>query len=151
MKRVVHSARSRDRMLHVETEGGIVNITVGLTDREGRPVTSVEVIPDSYVGESWHRDGYGNTRLIRQHPDDKPIPEPTLTAAVLTEAQQEVVEFFQAYNVPAQWFVGVKQADGAVEVVALGDGFCWSFLIQEDGSYGSSEGTVGDFSTGIDV
>lgn len=151
MKTITHNARSKDKMLHIETEGGIVNIKVGLTDRENRPVTSIEVIPDLYVGENWHRDGYGNTRLIRQYPEDKPIPEPTLTAAVLTEPQQETVRFFQGYNVPAQWFVGVRQADGAVEVVALGERFCWSFVIQENGSYASSEGTLGEFSTGIEV
>lgn len=74
-----------------------------------------------------------------------------LTAAVLTPAQQEVVEHYQAANVPAQWFIGVPDEVGRVEVVALGDNFAWSFRIAVDGEYESSEAHLGEFSTGIEV
>jgi hypothetical protein len=36
MKTIRHNPRSRHQVLHVETEGGIVNITVGLADVQGR-------------------------------------------------------------------------------------------------------------------
>lgn len=66
MKTVVHSANARDKLLHVETDGCIVNIRVGLTDSEGRSVTSVEILPDGYAGEEWTLDGTVNNRVIRE-------------------------------------------------------------------------------------
>jgi len=53
--------------LHIEAEGCIVNITEGLIDRKGRPVTSIEIIPDKYAGErEWKRVGsYANVRVIQ--------------------------------------------------------------------------------------
>lgn len=53
--------------LHVEAEGCIVNITEGLTDRKGRSVTSIEIIPDRYAGEhQWKRvGGCANVRIIQ--------------------------------------------------------------------------------------
>lgn len=41
-------------VLHIETDGCIVNVTVGLSDHLGHAVTAVEVIADRYAGESWH-------------------------------------------------------------------------------------------------
>jgi len=61
VKRIRHMSTSRDWLLHIETEGGIINVSIGLTDLEGRPVTSVEVIAD----DGWTRDGFCNTRLIQ--------------------------------------------------------------------------------------
>jgi hypothetical protein len=46
MKRISHHSG----ILHVETPEGIVNIYAGLTDADGRPVTTVEAIPDQYAG-----------------------------------------------------------------------------------------------------
>ena len=43
--------KKRARVIHIETELGIVNIYVGLCDRFGRKVESVEVIPDNFAGE----------------------------------------------------------------------------------------------------
>lgn len=52
--------------LHIKTPNGIVNIQVGLTDRFGRTVDSIQVIPNKYAGENKVvRRGLGNTRLIR--------------------------------------------------------------------------------------
>lgn len=74
-----------------------------------------------------------------------------LIAAVLTPAQQETVDFYRALNVPAQWFIGETRESGEVEVVALGEDFAWSFLIAADGDAASSEATLTEFSTGINV
>lgn len=53
-------------LLHVETPNGIVNIRAGLSDRIGRDVDSIEVIPSNYAGEpKVIRTGLANTRLIR--------------------------------------------------------------------------------------
>lgn len=57
MKTVVHTLPCRKRLLHIEAEGCIVNIRVGLTDADGRPVTSVEVLADQYSGDRWSLDG----------------------------------------------------------------------------------------------
>mgnify|MGYP001619006891 CR=1 FL=1 len=55
----------RKGCLHVETPLGIVNITVGLSDTEGRRVESIETIACQCHGEpKVIRRGYGNTRLI---------------------------------------------------------------------------------------
>lgn len=70
MKTIQHHATARDKLLHVETEGCVVNISVGLHDREGREVTSVEIVPDRYVGGEWTLDGYHNSRVIKGvHPE----------------------------------------------------------------------------------
>ena len=61
MKTVDH----RHGCLHVETPLGIVNIRVGLSDRRGRRVESVEVIAPEFCGEpKIVRRGYCNTRLV---------------------------------------------------------------------------------------
>lgn len=73
MKRIEHSGRARDKLLHIETDGCIVNIRVGLTNTEGQRVTSIEILPD---GEGRGGDGEGgiwqlapecvsNNRVIR--------------------------------------------------------------------------------------
>jgi hypothetical protein len=50
----------RPEVLHVETEGAIVNIRIGLYDQGGRPVTSVEILADP----SWELDGHVSNRII---------------------------------------------------------------------------------------
>jgi hypothetical protein len=58
-----------EQLLHVETPLGIVNIRTGLHDAEGRRVESIELIPNSYVGEPEVTvDGYSNSRLIEAVP-----------------------------------------------------------------------------------
>ena len=39
------------KIIHVETELGIVNVRLGLSDPEGRDVEAVEMIADDYSGE----------------------------------------------------------------------------------------------------
>lgn len=61
------------KMFHLEVDGAVVNITVGLRDDEGRQVTRVDVLPDDErrggdgFGYVWHQDG---PRIIRQHPKE---------------------------------------------------------------------------------
>ena len=52
---------------HIETDGCIINIRTGLSDRKGRPVTSIEIIPDDYFsGEPiWRLRGTRNNRVVR--------------------------------------------------------------------------------------
>ena len=71
---------------------------------------------------------------------------------MLTSPQRATVDFYKAYNVPATWFEGEPEADtGRVEVIALGENFIWSLRIDPDGTSDTSEATVGDFNTGIEV
>lgn len=46
MKRIRHTSRARDNVLHIETDLGIINITVGLHDSQGRRVEHISVISD---------------------------------------------------------------------------------------------------------
>lgn len=96
-------------------------------------------------------------------------PELTVTTetedalAILDEQEREAIEHYRAYNVPASWFVGSRHPYGAPntnatarEVIALGDDFCWSFLLIRDHITGrldvaSSEAQLSEFSTGIEA
>jgi hypothetical protein len=51
MKTVVFSKRSKETLLHVEAPGCLVNIRRGLSDMQGREVTSVQITADQYAGE----------------------------------------------------------------------------------------------------
>lgn len=63
-----------DNVLHIETEGAIVNIYVGLHDGEGREVTTIEVLPDNADrGGEWSLGDAAdqraaNVRLVRNEP-----------------------------------------------------------------------------------
>jgi len=57
-----YNSNKSDNLLHIETEGGIVNIRVGLSNAEGKKVTSVEILPDS----EYKLDGYINNRIIEK-------------------------------------------------------------------------------------
>lgn len=64
--------RKSTRILHVETELGIVNIHIGLHDDDGHDVESVELLPDDYSGEPQVRvDGHARARFVRETPDEK--------------------------------------------------------------------------------
>jgi len=57
---IIRRIRHDRGLLHVETPLGIVSIRAGLADLCGRPVDSVQVMPD----DNAVRDGLANTRLI---------------------------------------------------------------------------------------
>lgn len=87
MKRIVHSRNAKDQVLHIETDGAIVNITVGLTDADGNPVTRIDISPDDETrspdpeGYYWYRD---DARVIRL-PKGQRRPE---VEATIQEPQQ---------------------------------------------------------------
>ena len=66
-----------DNILHIETDGCIVNIHVGLHDKDGRTVTRVDVLPDNASrggdgqGEIWEADGSSAIRVIKQERKQK--------------------------------------------------------------------------------
>lgn len=74
-----YAGRNRsDNLLHIETDGAVINVSVGLHDRDGNQVTAIEIIPDDErrggdgAGRMWHvadDSGPANTRLIRQPKD----------------------------------------------------------------------------------
>lgn len=65
------SNRNPHDKLHIETDGCIVNICVGLIKDDGRKCTVIEVIPDGYKGEEWDREeGSLYTRIAeRKQPE----------------------------------------------------------------------------------
>ena len=67
MKRIHFGENNRsDDFLHIEVPGAIVNIRINLHDSEDRRVTSVQIIPDDYVGSEWDLDGHTNNRLVER-------------------------------------------------------------------------------------
>ena len=63
----------KDGKLHIEAPGCIINIRCNLHDKDGREVTSVEIICDQYRGEpTWSINGEGedynthNVRIVRE-------------------------------------------------------------------------------------
>lgn len=81
MKRISFYADTNrsGNLLHIETDGCIVNIQVGLHDADGRQVTSVRIIPDDESrggdgeGRIWqHVDG---SRVVRLHEGEAKAPD----------------------------------------------------------------------------
>ena len=62
------STTKKDSLLHIETENGIVNIRLNLTDSEGRKVAHISTIPDDFCDEPpVTMVGFdGGCRLIRE-------------------------------------------------------------------------------------
>jgi hypothetical protein len=75
MKRITHHRDATDNVLHIEAEGVLVNITVGLSDADGREVTRVDISPDDVTrggdgeGRTWVRDG---ARIVRLNQGEAP-------------------------------------------------------------------------------
>jgi hypothetical protein len=70
MKTIVFhdSKRNKHDTLHIETDGCIVNILIGLTKDDGRKCTVIEVLPDQYKGEEWDREeGSLFTRIVERN------------------------------------------------------------------------------------
>lgn len=70
--RKAHANWVNDNCFHIETELGIVNIYVGLSDIEGHRVESVEILPDKkpmnprgvLVDDGKATSGYLRVRLV---------------------------------------------------------------------------------------
>jgi hypothetical protein len=65
MKTITHFNTARDKLLHIETEGCIINVRVGLQEYGTyRNVIAIEVLPN--ITENWNIDDTKNTgRNIR--------------------------------------------------------------------------------------
>lgn len=65
---ITRRIRQMRNSLHIETPLGVISIRAGLADLSGRPVDSVQVLPDNHV----IRHGLANTRLIEmaKRPND---------------------------------------------------------------------------------
>lgn len=66
MKRISHTFRARDRLLHIETELGIINIYTGLHDHKGSVMERIDIIPDDYAGEPEVRMEGSRTVILKQ-------------------------------------------------------------------------------------
>jgi hypothetical protein len=66
MKAVTVSAVGNDKLLHVEADGCVIHITVGLHDTSGERYTSVEVTPahPDGNGDIWVAEG-ATSMLVR--------------------------------------------------------------------------------------
>lgn len=51
MKTVVHSENAKDKLLHIEADGCIINVRVGVNSDDGHKKTIVEIKCDQYAGE----------------------------------------------------------------------------------------------------
>jgi hypothetical protein len=69
----------------------------------------------------------------------------------LTKDQAEAVAHINSYGVVVEWFVGRERDDDCREFIALGKDFIWSLLVMADGTPHTSEATLGEFNTGIDI
>ena len=68
MRRIsFYANRNRSgNLLHIETDGCIVNIQVGLQDHKGREITSINILPDRYFKDKWTLDGDTNNRVTKE-------------------------------------------------------------------------------------
>lgn len=72
--------------------------------------------------------------------------------SALNPKQQEVVAFWQGYNVPGEWRLGATDERGETEVFMKGDGFEWSILIEPNGEMATQERRDGgEWETGIEI
>ncbi len=62
MKTINHFKTARDKTLHIETEGAIVNIRVGLSGTYSDEVTSIEILPAA----GWALAGLMNNRVFKR-------------------------------------------------------------------------------------
>jgi len=71
-------AINNPNVLHVEADGCIVNVEVGLTDARGRKVTRVDVLPDDerrggdINGRTWRLVGSRSARVVQLKGRAKP-------------------------------------------------------------------------------
>ncbi len=106
MKRVTFYASRRQsaNQLHIETDGAVVNIEVGLHDAGGRLVTRVDVSPDGEsrggdgLGRFWVQDG---PRIVRLHEGETALPGAADAAAAA--ARQQHIKDAAALNVIADY------------------------------------------------
>lgn len=108
------------KTLHIETDGAIFNIQVGLVDAEGRPVTSWQVSPDDETrggdahGRIWRLADDG-IRVIRQTPlSDDELPQGdtvmnTWSLVTTAEPTDETLEAIAAQVADGQNLGSIQQ------------------------------------------
>jgi hypothetical protein len=82
MRTLRFTDKAQNEILHIETQGCIVNIHTKLTDKHGRPTIRVEVIADrdKFDTEGWwgvlgDTDEAGSVILLKQGPKAEVIAE----------------------------------------------------------------------------
>lgn len=63
MKRVSHYNTAKDKLLHIETDGCVINIQIGLHNSEEEEVISISIYPTTHEG--WRLEGICNNRIIK--------------------------------------------------------------------------------------
>ena len=65
MRRITfYNNNKSDNLLHIETEGAVINIRVNLHDTEGREVNHVEILPDNTTTDgNWYIVGENGERV----------------------------------------------------------------------------------------
>lgn len=67
MRRINISPKARDKLVHIEFPGGLINIHLGLTNSDGQDVTHISISADGdrYAGnpEYWVNGEHGNAGL----------------------------------------------------------------------------------------
>lgn len=83
------------KMFHIEVDGAVINIEVGLTEGGGLLVTRVDVTPDDEMrggdgsGRYWKQDGARIVRMPEDWRPGDPLPweRPSTVDAELAEAE----------------------------------------------------------------
>jgi hypothetical protein len=105
MKRMsFYAKRNRSgNLLHIETDGCIVNIRVGLHDAAGRQVTSVMVDPDNYAedGGKWVQD---DSRVVQLRAGEQAlIAEDGAPVTITLSAAEQELLISQEYQDSRAW------------------------------------------------
>ena len=85
-------------LLHIETDGAVINVHVGLHDGQGRQVTRVSVLPDDDSrggdgeGRIWVRDG---DRVVRLHEGETGLPASQSSEPVCTVTREQIAEIME--------------------------------------------------------
>lgn len=59
------SERSKEKTLHIEAPGCIINVHIGLFTSDGQAVTAITIQCDQYAGEPiWTLPDYGNAATL---------------------------------------------------------------------------------------
>ena len=71
----------------------------------------------------------------------------------ITTWEREQVEWWEAYNVIGNWFVGSRdEQTRTIEIIGVGEGVAWSLILDErTHSVGTSSATVGEWETGVEL
>ena len=114
MRRIrFYAGRNRSgNVLHVETDGAVINVSVGLEDAAGRQVTTISISPDDESrggdgsGRTWHRAG---DRVIRLHEGETELPRAGEHEAGRTDTDQRVLNAVAWMLCDPEWGAGMLE------------------------------------------